>query len=264
MNRTLTTILSILVGFAMTRCVSYQYATLSSNMDVNEAREFIFENDTLQIKYSFEGSNSPVHLTFFNKSEQALFIDWRRSALVFDDQSYTYWRDSYDIQATGEVNSRVNYFNGISTSSVAISGNAERAETITFIPPKSPKKIQILSINNNYVELKDKSERIGLKIKEGMINADRFNFTRENSPIYFRSILTLSLNPDFKSEFISENEFWVSEIIQSDTGPRSIHHKGGNKIIGRKETGAGATVGVLGLLGLLIVAISAAPAGAGL
>jgi hypothetical protein len=65
-------------------CSIYQYNTLSS--DIGEP--FIFENDTVRVRYSFGDGN--VNLEIFNKAARPLYVDWSRSSLIIDGDPAPY------------------------------------------------------------------------------------------------------------------------------------------------------------------------------
>ena len=66
-------------------CNRYQYMYVSSHLDQNEKKEFILENDTVQIKYSFTGENFPLTITLYNKLSQPIYIDLERSTVVMNN-----------------------------------------------------------------------------------------------------------------------------------------------------------------------------------
>ncbi|MCD8263001.1 MAG: hypothetical protein LUD02_01640 [Tannerellaceae bacterium] len=69
----------LVVILFLSSCSSYYYATLDSTDRTgakNMHGDFVIENDTLTILYSFHGENAPVYVTVYNKLEEPLFVDW--------------------------------------------------------------------------------------------------------------------------------------------------------------------------------------------
>src|SRR5215211_6890458 len=85
-------ILPALVSFIFSSCYTYQYFTVSSNyLSKNEENEFIAENDTLKIVYHFSAYNSSVKLTLYNKTNEPLEINWKKSALIINEKATSYY-----------------------------------------------------------------------------------------------------------------------------------------------------------------------------
>ena len=84
-------ILGVLMLFSS--CSTYYYSTLSSSEGVAEKDDFgdfVYENDSVKVVYSFFGYNLPIHITVINNSDQPLYVDWQRSALIIDDVATNY------------------------------------------------------------------------------------------------------------------------------------------------------------------------------
>ena len=66
-------ILGVLMLFSS--CSTYYYSTLSSSEGVAEKDDFgdfVYENDSVKVVYSFFGYNLPIHITVINNSDQPL------------------------------------------------------------------------------------------------------------------------------------------------------------------------------------------------
>src|SRR5262245_26745583 len=87
-------------------CVScasttYQYSTISSpDLVKNDRNEFVVENDSLKLVYSFNGKNGPVHITIQNKLTVPVYIDWQRSAIIVRDKFKPYATSEMKIQGS--------------------------------------------------------------------------------------------------------------------------------------------------------------------
>ena len=96
--------LSVVALFCMSSCSSYYYSVLESNDTIgekNEDKDFVIENDSVFISYCFYGENAPISITVYNKTDEPLFVDWQRSALIIDDVATSYYQEKAPIQADG-------------------------------------------------------------------------------------------------------------------------------------------------------------------
>ena len=66
--------LFIILIFTGYSCSQYQYISINSNLNHNEEKEFINENDTVLIKYTFADENIPLIITIYNKLQQPIYI----------------------------------------------------------------------------------------------------------------------------------------------------------------------------------------------
>ena len=65
-------ILGVLMLFSS--CSTYYYSTLSSSEGVAEKDDFgdfVYENDSVKVVYSFFGYNLPIHITVINNSDNS-------------------------------------------------------------------------------------------------------------------------------------------------------------------------------------------------
>jgi len=51
----------------------------------NEKKEFVIENDTALLKYTFAGENFPITISIFNKLLQPLYVDLGRSTVIINN-----------------------------------------------------------------------------------------------------------------------------------------------------------------------------------
>jgi hypothetical protein len=104
-------------------CSRFQYVFIDSHLHQNEKKEFITENDTVLIKYSFAGEDFPITLTIFNKLNQPLYIDWDRSVVVINN-----------LQVNGPFfhENQANFISPL--SSVIVTSNKLKSEFIKVEP----------------------------------------------------------------------------------------------------------------------------------
>ncbi|NJK94029.1 MAG: hypothetical protein HC905_03055 [Bacteroidales bacterium] len=81
-------------------CSKYQFAYLNSNLQRNNEQEFIQENDTFKVQYSFWGEDCPITIQINNKLSEPLYIDWKKSAIVHNDQRICLWEDLSVLNGT--------------------------------------------------------------------------------------------------------------------------------------------------------------------
>src|SRR5437879_399347 len=80
-------------------CSKFQYVTLQSSIPV-QSKGFVIENDSVKITYSFKGQNCPVQVEVYNKLEKPVYLDWKKSALIMNEERFSFWEDKTSIRAT--------------------------------------------------------------------------------------------------------------------------------------------------------------------
>lgn len=81
--------ITLLTLILLGSCSSYYYSVIDTNdeyVQKNENNEFLLEGDSLDIIYSFYGENPPMRITIINKMSVPVYIDWRESGVVIDNQ----------------------------------------------------------------------------------------------------------------------------------------------------------------------------------
>lgn len=112
------TFLSIAI---LSGCSRYQYISVNSHLEQNDQKEFVNENDTVSIKYSFAGENFPLTITLYNKLRQPLYIDLQRSTVVINDAQ--------------------------------VNGPFYRDDQISFVAPLSYATVKSNPLKNQFIEL---------------------------------------------------------------------------------------------------------------
>jgi hypothetical protein len=205
-----------IVGIGLAGCKHYQYATVSGDLNLDESNKFIYENDIVRVKYWFKGLNGPIQIEVFNKLNKSIYADWGKSAMIQDEKRFAYWED-ISILKTGTIGATVNVINGVTVGTGRTRGTLLRSERISFIPPQSAVTVSPLKLKATFFDhaIPTKADQIKL----GSEKAYAFDYTPENSPLKFRSYLTLSITEDFKEPVIFDNKFWVSKIIETLATP---------------------------------------------
>jgi hypothetical protein len=209
----------VLFVIMLSGCSHYQYMYVSSHLDQNDKKEFIVENDSVQIKYTFTGENFPLTITLYNKLRQPIYIDLDRSTVVMNN--------------------------------IQLEGPFYRENQISFVAPFSYAILYSNTLRDQLLELspKDTSIHEVTKNQLGLI----YSFDEVTTPIYFRIILALTVNDDYSYPTFFDYSFWVSDILQTSAGPKSIPDKPSNQFYIAKTTATGKVLSWSGYLLLLVL-----------
>ncbi len=218
--RNFTCLLLVLLFFSS--CSVYQYTTISgTDISQNEQKEFVSENDSLKIVYNFNGYNCPVNITVYNKSAKPLYIDWKKSAVISNGQAASYYSPGFKVN--GAINGyNIDWANGFSNQNSNISANINGQEGMQFIPPqafitKKPLEVSDLLYNRDDTTMEKYIFHENLE----EYRMRRKIFTLENTPLLFRSYLTVLFAGNEKETGI-EHTFYINEIIQNHTTPQNF------------------------------------------
>ena len=214
-------ILLISCFLVLTGCAQYQYVFVDSHLQQNDKKEFIKENDTVTIKYSFFGENFPLTLTISNKLPQPLYIDWDRSVAVIND-----------VQVDSPFNNEGQVGFIAPLSSVTVSGNSLRSQFIEF-DPNDP--------------------RIKVEMTGGSMRGVKYSYDENSTPLFFRTVLALSTNENLSTPTFYDYSFWVSDIIETASNPNSVTYNPPNKFFIKKESKSGKFFGWTVLLATSLV-----------
>jgi hypothetical protein len=219
-------------------CAKYQYVTLSSALQDKKQQELVVENDTLKITYDFSGEDGPAQMTIQNKLTTPLYIDWTKSALIIGGTRASY-SDKNLTLAAAVSGSEIRWLN-YSSQSATIDGTLTSNEISGFIPPAAKAQETLLKLKPKFFALPTVADKKDRKYVDGII-VEFLSFSDKESPLVFRSYLTLSTNADLSSPMHFDHEFWVSEVFQTTTGPKKFSTKP-NRFYLKKTSNAGAYV----------------------
>lgn len=201
----------LLLSLSFTSCVQYQYLTIDGeNIAKNENRVFVVENDEVKLTYGFTGYRGAVNISVFNKTNEPIEINWKKSALILNDNATSYFSPSVNI--TGQARTDSSLF--FSTNSTFQAQGMIPPE-IEFIPPNaaiSRQLIQLPVYSFPYSD-KDLNKRSFWAADGRRLSYKQQEFTRENSPLRFRSYVYLQ-NKSGK-EISLNHWFYVSELKQT-------------------------------------------------
>ncbi len=176
--------LPVLLLALLSSCSKYYvYHTGSNSRNVRAAQnEYIYEDDTVKITYDFWCKKGRMSFSIYNKLSIPIFIDWKNSALIINDNKHTYWQEreikkghsTYYITSIGSASTE---------SSISV-----KEERISSMPPRS--KIQKIGTDKLY------------KGKHAMNGAG----------MTFRNFIAISTNEEVKSDAYIDNEFSVTQV----------------------------------------------------
>lgn len=243
---------------------TYFYSKVSSLDDdifQTDEGDFISERDSFQVSYWFKGYNAPIFINVYNKSDKPLYVDWNKSMLVRDGVPMLY-RGTMDV-VSGEsdhVLEKVKIVNGQEIVTLEDLGRLPR--DVSYIAPQS----RVTFESNGLVDFKY-SESADIHLKRGKTqdksgqwsDIQTLNFTSENSPLKFQSLLTLYSKTD--PEISVLNNFHISSLIKTkdfnpDRLPQSMGDRGDWFYLERKSKNNQffEVVGGVILVGVVVVA----------
>ncbi len=203
-------------------CSKYQYLNISSHLYQNQNKEFIDENDTVMIKYSFAGKNFPLTISIYNKLQQPIFIDWEKTTVIVNN-----------LQLNEPFNND--------------------QQVTNFIAPLSYVTI-VSKLSHNFILLnsRDSVSNVILGTSNGSNPLKMHFFNEETTPFNFRSILTISTKEFYTSAMYFDDSFWVSNIFQTRASPSSITYKSSNQSFIEKTNATGAILGLFLFSGICL------------
>lgn len=203
----------------LSACSRYQYVLLGSRLPQNENQEYVVENDSVQIKYSFSGENFPLTITVYNKLLQPVYFDLRRTTVIINN-----------IQTNVP-----DLFEGHSD----------------FIAPQVFASIKSSPLKDRLFDL---SKQDSLGNKPRVTNVGKiYSFTEEITPLFMRIVLALSPNEDYSYPTFYDYSFWVSDIIQNYTGPKEMKYRPSNQFYLKKSTALGKTLSLTGAVAIIVL-----------
>lgn len=214
-------------------CAStYYYSTINSNDErvfKMHNGDFLVEDDTVSITYSFNGYDVPIWINIYNKLDKPLLIDWSKSFLIIDDLATGYSKKGGSFEGfSRSYGSTYHTPSGWSfnESTEMTRGNINLPENVAFIPPRTRVEYEGLRIENiNYEEiLKDTDySKSYINDKKGNPKAvQALDFDPQNSPIRFRSYLTLYAEDKPEQGIVYDQSFFISNVVKTKSNPENL------------------------------------------
>jgi hypothetical protein len=193
-------------------CSSREILKTSSTNSQPTDKGYVYENDTVKVTYWFLAEDGIMDIKIYNKLNVPIFIDWKISNFIENDNNFKYWSD---VESSTATTKGVNYyglhtFTGLPASvhGGVTNTSTVRPDRITSITPHSD------IVKAQYLIFPKKQPNV---LKPFSIPAGDYTF--DNSPIKFRSYLYFATNESFTHTFAADNQFYVSNatiIKQSD------------------------------------------------
>lgn len=224
-------ILSVLIILALGSCSTYQYVTLNSpEMKKNEGQDLVYENDTLRLTYNFNGKGGPITISVYNKTNQALYVDWNKSAMVRGGHAYSL--SNPNVQVSGSIWS---YGRRVSYSD--LNASFSMPDDVNMIPPSSDisKTLKAIvdssSISREFLPDSVKAMK-GYYSDGGSYQFRRYHFDEGSSPLRFRSYLTFVLGNNSAMGFSISHAFYAGEVVLTREDPNffAAYRRGGDKM----------------------------------
>ncbi len=224
---TIKTILLLMATTLLTSCSTtfYQlYDTKTSEGIVENKDHLIFEDDHCIISYNLWKNGGDIGFTFYNKTEEIIFLNLEESFFIRNGIAYDYYKDrifesslssGFSNSASSSISflgyNHLNVLNQLSvnhkaktesTSGVSVS---HFEKNIISIPPKTAKIISEYSISNSVY----RDCNLFLHPSKSQIKTE--TFTKTNSPFKFSNQLSYQLENGEDLVKI-DNSFYVSSI----------------------------------------------------
>ena len=221
-------ILIAAISVSLASCSAYHMSVVNS-VDMTKDKstgKFVQENDSVKITYSFYGDHAPVNIQIFNKLDKPLYVDWERSAIIVNDQAESYAGKQITIQ--GNINAESYRIGRLNSSSGNIAAAATLPKEVTFVPPHSEisnTPIEMPGFAFDYVQHIDanKQQTSELQTVDGsIIRVKTANFTAQDTPLKFRSYLTLYTADDTAKSITLVDEFYISKYTKSLVSPARL------------------------------------------
>ena len=220
---------------SLTSCSFVQLFEVNS-LNLDNSEEYLqFENDSLKIIYDFFSEGGSMSFLIINKMKVPIYIDWRKSAFILNNDKNNYWAEVTTSKTKGRnINISMTDFSdktwglsdiGLSTYTTI----SETPERITFIPPVTALPKNKFKIFSQPTYSFERNSTFQMK-KVNNINVEFEKYTLDESPVTFRNFLTFSTTEQFESEFYIDDGFFIqyvrqfrSKLLNRMTSPKSFY-----------------------------------------
>lgn len=195
-------------------CTSYQYATLSSSLPKSQYNDFFFENDTLQVIFSFSGQNCPINIDIYNKLDQPIWIHWDKTKVINNNQSVAF-KPFIPMISNISVIQNTYLATLESQQNTFITPSITQQNQSEFIPPKSQICATHFGYSSGFMHTTNATSSGRDSIPFSGTSAMKYYFSQNDSPLEFSCYITYS-----DSENDSANmqhiigDFWVDNVFK--------------------------------------------------
>ncbi|WP_343555012.1 hypothetical protein [Sphingobacterium sp.] len=236
-----------------------------------EKGTFSFNNDTLQIDYSFADRDGKIYLRIKNNIDKPVLWDMKSSALIINGKTFSY--SAEQAAFNGKVNASVSDM-GASKSSIFndtwvngyITGSISLPKDVILIPPHA-------YVDGHYFDFKDDvksivrsspKEKVYMYDMNGESYAVKLaRFEGTESPYVLRSYLSYSILDEGKAiPKTTEQKFYAAQLWQTGTVALNnileLYNKRGDVMAVKEKKGQEAMI-VGGALALTAAAAAIEP-----
>lgn len=194
----------------------------------NAKNKYTFENDTLKLTYYFWGDRGIVQIGIKNKLDVPIYINWEKSFYKNNFHTLSYFPEGVVSEENIAAYNAYMYGGRVLTSmdyemqqQTASSNEFEtRLEGVTEIKPLSYyMRLKYHVIPDEFYRMDEDAKSSDEKASyDESETATVFSkeFKRDNTPLYFESLITYSMTDKFETEYDVLNKFWVIKVEEMD------------------------------------------------
>ncbi|PQJ12881.1 hypothetical protein CJD36_003810 [Flavipsychrobacter stenotrophus] len=191
-----------------------------SSEDIHSVNHFYtYENEDIKVVYWFWAEHGVMSFLCWNKTNQPMYLDWKKSAMINNGKRMSYYTNKYasnyitygDRYGLDWLDVFNEYYS--TTNHVKISRESlVKGERVTFIPPKSYITQAFYNLTANiFFDVTDRNT------EPEVINFCNVYVSRSKSDISFRNYLTYSFSEDNEAaERHVDNEFHLNKVVTMD------------------------------------------------
>lgn len=173
--------------------------TESNNVTLNTSKnEYIYEDSVVVIKYDLWSRGGSLTFSIYNKTNNALYIDWNKSNFIYNGYSNDYLKNTTTILSS----SSGSYNNGLSNSNSVSFVSKDKPQV--QLPPRSYIIVHKFNLNRS-TTFTDKDE-----FRESKKRITKY--THDSTIFKFRNYLAISKNEDYSKPFFVDNDFWLANV----------------------------------------------------
>lgn len=271
--------MALLLSSCSVRTIYQVVNTKSDNLN----SEYVFENEDVKCSYDLWNTDggAPYSFKLFNKSDKPIYLDWSKSSFIVNGASYDYYQETTVTESKTVAKSASSIFK----NNQALSANSSTIQ-MSATQSYKQKKVQYIPAQS-FVEYRLNSSMLRMlsgcdyKLK-GTEKIKEFSFEKNNTPYVFRNHLSYAFSENATEQKVIDSEFWVNQmylmnektfmgdkkvletcdkkLLTTPTYTYSYPYKKKNSYFfskGEKGSAAGAVLGVLGGILLVIVLVAA-------
>ncbi|MBS1915715.1 MAG: hypothetical protein JST87_05520 [Bacteroidetes bacterium] len=183
-------------------CSPAKIVSISSENVPVQNNQYVFENDTIKITYSFWADKGIMKFNIYNKINEPLYFDWKNSAYIPNSEMVSYWQD--ETNSVGSYASSTTWFYGVQATSSKMAAKSIHKERIGVIPPHSLITRMDYKLAKSYYDIPNPG-----------------SFTKNNSNLFFRNYLMYCTNEKFEGVHGTvDNAFYISNVQKTTFGKK--------------------------------------------